>query len=372
MPTDRTNEEPVKRWLAAALIGPGEAGACPDAAAALKLARAEGIAALLHLRAQEGDAAFPDSLHHGLHTAHAQAVALDLLQARATRSVLTALAEAQLPALVLKGAALAHWAYTHSHQRPRADLDLLFVDQAAVARAASILAPLGFVLEAQGAANGSYQCSLQGQLGTGLPWCIDAHWRLTNHPVFAERFSFAELWAESWQIGPGMRILGKPHAFLHACIHRINNLLIGEGDRLIWLLDLHQIGAQLGTADWQRIDELARDKQLAGPCLAAMDACERYFGSNWPASVSDALKQAAATEDFDVDRADSRWYFEWSSLRSRPAHSRLRWLLRKLVPDPDYMRQRYAVEGTGSLASAYLRRWRFGLGVIWRSLTRGR
>lgn len=56
-----------------------------------------------------------------------------------TRQVLSLLADAGIEALVLKGAALAHWLYREPWHRPRSDLDVLVRDNATARKAVELL-----------------------------------------------------------------------------------------------------------------------------------------------------------------------------------------------------------------------------------------
>jgi hypothetical protein len=354
-------------WIAAVLGGRPPA-AIDDSSIELILsqAQAEGVAALLHrqlkLRTTDGKGIAP--LAEALAATHARAIALEMLRSVETTKVLSALEQTGIPILVLKGAALAQWAYPAPFLRARDDLDLLFPDRAAAGRARQILLGLGYA-GAEPVANGpQYELTMTRTQAVGPDWHVDVHWRMSPHPVFAERFDFAELMDASVALPEGGRGLGKVHALVHAAVHRVSNLLIGQGDRLIWLFDLHIIAPLLDADDWVALLHLAQSRQLAGPLLSAMTASQRLLATRWPAEWLATLEKLARGEKFDVDQAHLRGYFEWQTLRSLPISARAGLAFRKVFPGPRYMFERYRLQHGWQLPGAYLKRWGQGLRIL--------
>jgi hypothetical protein len=126
MPTISPSSDPVKAWLAALLRG-AEPGPAPEESVLLDTARAEGVLALCHDRLRRSPAweHYPETLRAALTRHTYQEVAVEMMRAAELREVLTALARAGLPVLLLKGAALAHTLYPEPHLRERCDTDLL-------------------------------------------------------------------------------------------------------------------------------------------------------------------------------------------------------------------------------------------------------
>jgi hypothetical protein len=355
----------ASRWIAAALGGqPVEPGSM-KVGQICACAESEGVAALLYqqLSVPSNNPARVD-ISQALAPLHARAVALEMLRKEESRRVLAALQQADIPLLVLKGAALSQWAYPASYLRARDDLDLLFADRTAAEHARRILLGLGYVGE-QPAANGpQYELTMTRAQAVGPDWHVDVHWRMSPHPVFAERFGFSELLAESVLLPEGGRGLGKVHALLHAAIHRVSNLLIGQGDRLVWLYDFHLIAPQLQAADWAHLSRLAQSRQLAGPLLAAIQASQRLLRTPWPPEFVARLETWAAAEVFKVDRAHLRGYFEWETLRKLRFGARVALVWRKVFPEPRYMFERYRLQHGWQLPGAYVQRWVQGLRIL--------
>jgi len=365
----------VKRWIAAILGGqgtqwPSELTASIEAVC--DQAATEGVAALLYSELCDGRSQIvvPAALKQRLSGPHARAAAIEIMRQAETERVVSALQLAGIPVLVLKGAALARWAYREPHHRSRDDLDLLFSDEAMVSASETVLATLGYVVESILVNGTNYERTLHFQTPHGLTWYIDVHWRMSNHPVFANRFDYRELdlCAVTYPGPPPIRGLGRVHAFFNAAIHRISNILMGSGERLIWLYDFHSIGRHLTPEDWVEIVELAERRQLAGPCASAMHLCAEWFKTQWPADALKRMDELAQTEPFNVERGHLRWYFEWQTLGSLPYSDKFRFAFRKLLPEREYMYQRYQLTGDRQLPRAYLRRWAVGLSALWRGV----
>src|SRR5207247_8298772 len=110
------------------------------------------------------------------------------------RGVLSGFAAAGVPALVIKGAALAYSRYPEPWLRHRNDNDVLVRGDGAKA-AGCVLSMLGY----QPGAN-----ALPGELANhqlpyvktdrlGFRHVVDLHWKISNRPLFANVLTFDEL-----------------------------------------------------------------------------------------------------------------------------------------------------------------------------------
>ncbi|KAB2931876.1 MAG: nucleotidyltransferase family protein, partial [Candidatus Contendobacter sp.] len=138
--------DPIRAWLAAVIRGAEPGALPPDEAGLLDTARADGVLTLCHdrLRRSPRWTQYPETLREAM-TRHAyQAVAVELMRAAELRDVLAALAQAGLPVLLLKGAALAYTLYPEPHLRDRCDTDLLLPSRDEAERAWRVLQTLGY------------------------------------------------------------------------------------------------------------------------------------------------------------------------------------------------------------------------------------
>ncbi len=338
----------IDQWLGSTLNG--DRPPWPAVAASELVAAAErhGIAALLHERLSKADWPSPipvDLIARIARAAQTQTRRSLLLEAE-TRRIVAAISAAGCPFLLLKGSALAWWLYPAPGLRACNDIDLL-VAPAHATQARDVLAGLGY--GPAGLPLAGDLCSFETTLipiDHNRPRLeVDLHWALCNAPVFAFRFDFASLYAARTALpglGPRAFGLGPVHAFLHAAMHRVQNFVLPDGERLKWLYDLHLLGSGFAPAQWQQLLDLACDRGLAACCLDGLRAAARTFGTIAPLSLLADLQRAATSEAMVLDRMRHPGYVEWMNFLSLPgASKKLRWLGQRLWPSADYRRARY-------------------------------
>jgi hypothetical protein len=368
----------LRAWLARWLVGAspgGERGAAdgdpmPDAGDDVVVAVAveEGVESLVAQRLQHEPFAspMPAALRARFLGLAREQLATELLRRAELQRCLSQLLQAGFRPLLLKGTALAYRLYASPHLRPRCDLDVLFPDVAAVERARGVLEALGY------AASGvptdtlmAHELVFRRQSPAGRVHWIDAHWRLANNALFANRFDFAELEASGVPVPDldGALALGDLHSLVHACLHRVANLPFGQGDRLIWLYDMHLLAARLDADGWRDLASIAVGRGIAGPVHAGLLAAQAAFATPMPARALEALGTAAEGEAFDMRRAGSRFYQERHNFRNLPPGQRLPWLWQKLFPSAAYVREVHGWQGS-TLVGLYLRRLGTGLRLI--------
>jgi len=338
----------IRAWLAAVVRGAEPGGMSPDEAGLLETARAEGVLTLCHHQLCRSSAwtQYPEPLRETL-TRHAyQAVAVELMRAAELREVLAALAQADLPVLLLKGAALAYTLYPEPHLRERCDTDLLLPSREDAERAGRVLQTLSYQQSMSMAGDLiSYELGCYKTGPGGLTHALDVHWRLSNNALFAERLTFPELAAAAVPIPalePHARGLGLAHALMLACIHRMANMRVGNANRLIWLYDIHLLAQRLTDQQWRQIVMLAEERALCGPCCDGLDSARQWFATTLPDEVLSRLRAGADREGFDPRQFRPRWRFEWLTFRTLPSTAmRLRWLGQYLFPNAGYLRSQY-------------------------------
>ena len=278
-----------------------------------------------------------------------------------TRQVLSLLDTAGIPVLVLKGRALAYWLYREPWHRPSADLDVLVPDKAVARQAVAVLRAAGYELVAGVGPDASDGFEVALHRGSGI--AVDLHWRLLNTAVLERHFSWPELDAQARplpSLAPGARGLGKVHALFHALLHRVTNLAKGDGDRLIWLYDIHLLAGACDAQAWREFVVLCADKGIATLCLDGLRAARGALGSEIPDGVEVDLAGLAEGETWQLDDID-QGAVDRSHLHALPWPQKVAWLRHKLLPSPEFMRYRYGVDGRWMLAKAYLGRWLLAL-----------
>ncbi|MEO5623084.1 MAG: nucleotidyltransferase family protein [Dokdonella sp.] len=354
--------EARRRWLAAALRGerPLWNADLGDVEGMLVAASTEGVAALVNHEAsnQREDWQLPQALVEGLAASTRLEVVSNLVREAQCREILARLAEENLSALLLKGSALAYWAYDLPYLRPCVDIDLLFASRAGAAAAGHALTKLGYALVSRalpGDLTTFELCCVRAVSGTQI-WA-DLHWGIGGAPMFADRFSIQELFAASIalpKLAPTARALGPVHAYLHNSTHRALQLHLGTGDRLKWHYDLHRLAQKFSGGDWNQLAALCEERGLAGACHDAMETSAALFKTPIPQSVVDRLALASRGERIDIQRLNKWKYMEYMNFLAVPARQRMRWLKQRLLPDRVYLEDMYGGRWTGY--SRYLRK----------------
>lgn len=335
----------LARWMLGQWIRPVDPVQAQERAQELMgLAWGEGVAALVGY-GLDGQAGVPEALRRPL---------LDLCRDRAMTAlvrrgrlggVLRALRAADIPVLVLKGAALAKWLYPKPYLRETSDVDLLFASRSDAMRAAVALQPLGFAVPAPPTRfrHGVSSPSADGQMD------LDLHWALSDWPLLAGLPDFDALLADSVPL-PGLEAgahgLGAPHALLHACVHRASNLSAGLGDRLKWLYDLHLLAARLDMdGAWPRFVECCQESRAGGICAEGLAASAAHFGTVVPMAAMQALEAMRAHEPLDARRLADWRYVQRCNFRAMSGwRVRLAWLRHRLLPSDTHLRELYGAE----------------------------
>lgn len=328
----------------------------------LRLARHEGVPGLLHARLATEPAAgmVPAPLRTAIMQAAQGEVARSLYLESHARRILARLEQAGIATLLLKGSALAYWAYAAPWQRSCGDIDLLLRSRVEVERAGALLAELGYQ-PASGALPGdlvSFELTLaHGAEGTARVE-VDLHWRIASSPLFAFRLDWEELDARAValpKLADGARGLMPVHAWLHACMHRLQNRTNHVPDTLKWLYDLDVLGRGFSETDWHELAQLAGERGLAATCLDGSRAAASHFGEVMPAAIQKQLALAATHETMDISRLDRWWYVQRMNLAAYPdLRRKLRWLRQRLLPDRTHLRARYGGD-TGIFKALLLR-----------------
>ncbi len=278
--------------------------------------------------------------------------------------VFSALVEAGVATLALKGCRLAYSVYADPSQRLRVDIDLL-VSPDCLSAAREVLKEIG------------YRPLYSTPGGTPIPqetWIrdaepgrhmIDLHWKLRTHPCLRDRLNFEEQWQSRVAL-PGLAegAYGQsaPHALLNASMHWFDNLY-GKEYPLVWILDKDLLWRAMDDNERDLTLNLARDRGLAGLLAESLRLAHHHFGTpveqETIAMLDAAGKGRRPTRLIALQRRRFRsWLF---ALRCEPGW-RGRWhrLRESLLPPAAHLRERYP-EGS-----------RFGVLGLWGRRVRER
>lgn len=308
-------------------------------------------------------------LHSGgmraLQEAYIHTTAQNALAMKTLAVILRALSEADVPVILLKGAALLATVYDDIGLRPMADLDLLVPFQT--------LEQCLAALERQG-----YEPTeiFPFQDKTGYCWgqlalekadahdvVLELHWHLLDNPHYAQKMSAGALLPRSRQVAfadQNVRILNPEEQILHLCAH---SLYHHRGEVARTCVDLALI-AQTEPIDWDYLLNVAVDRDI----VLALQKTLIQAVDNWYAVVPDSIIEQLATleprpvERFFVATQRSEFLKVLRTLFMLPGWSeRSHFAFRQLFPTKHFMVWRYGISPSTPLAVAYGKRYAAGI-----------
>ena len=358
-----TPNHAADRWLIGILREqPVPFAKCPHISehAVMERGGYHGILSLVaHLLSQQPQSAIcPATLRQKLRMHVLQSAAGDLAVEQELKQVFLALDQADIPFLLLKGAALAHNLYPAPYLRERCDVDLLFPDKTLTENAWDILQKHGYQRSRtlQGDYVG-YQFSGFRQLNSKLSVAFDIHSKINDYGFFARLFPFTELMAHSQPVviaGRQTRGLSHPYALAHACIHRATNIPHGIADRMIWIVDIHLLCSSFNAHQWREFETLAIDKGLAGICLDTIDQSRELLGTAIPTDTINQFREAAKKEKLQPAKMRSRRaLYQLDFHANQGLGNKMRQLREHLFPSPEYMMNKYSLNSPLKLPYYY-------------------
>ena len=277
------------------------------------------------------------------------------------------LADGAIPALLLKGSALAYDLYDNPAHRVRGDTDVLIrnEDVRAVRR---LLTDLSFERLAEGT-------ELPDELRAQESWIhiaqdgsrhvIDLHWRVLNAPALHALFPFARVWngrrplpqLSAAAFAPHRSIL-LAHACVHRAFHKCSPYFVGGhtyfgGDRLIWLWDIALLSRSLSETDWDEFTQVAIETGLGPSIEEGLASAQSYFDFPLPARVGAEVKQAGSNSYLNSGQF-GRAVRDWWAVQG--PRSKAEYTFRRLLPTGQFMRAKYAGAAERPLPLLYLRR----------------
>jgi len=276
------------RILAGLPVGPDT-----DWASIIDLARRQRVSALLFWRLREWEDAgvagadapqeVLDELRQDLHVAATQAMLAEWQLA----TVLGALSEADVPALVIKGAATATY-YADPALRSYGDLDIM-VPKSLLGKAEQALNQLGYECFASKAWWLDRFHHLPPMVSESGALLVELHWAL-DYQEEKGRLPADDLWARAvpWAVGnqPALR-LETIDAVLHLCRHAVvQHRVYGVFGSLC---DLAQLTQNWGPEDWRTLIRRALYYELARPVYLMLVLAGQVLDLAAPAEVLSAL-----------------------------------------------------------------------------------
>lgn len=334
-----------------------------------RIAQAQGIAPLVYQTFNHSGwpTSAPQSLRKDLAGEYYAAASQNMLFYQELARVLLALANAQVPTVVLKGAVLAATIYPNVALRPMGDLDLL-IPRERLAQATAALTALGYEAEKPEIGRGltnlvTYEANFD--LASGPPIHVELHWNLIGGDASRYKPRIDWFWEQTEPITlsgvPTLTLTPTAH-FLYLAAH----LLLKHGGtsiRLLWLYDLHLLAAHyIEHLDWDELFKQAREFHWLAAVRNTFLRLQACFATPLPQRVQELLGEGSGEEDLqDLPRESgdlqTRTFETLQDLSSLTTPVRLRVLLALVFPSVAYMRWRYKPEPAWIWPICYVYRW---------------
>jgi len=253
----------------------------------LAMAERHGVTALLN---HELDGVCPEQIPAELRARFGRQARSNLIHTAVLARVLDLLDRNGIPAVPLKGPALAVLAYGDLTLRAFTDLDLL-IPRNDVSRAMELLAGMWFRLESGLHWSCASAClrSKEGELsfrraGDGVR--LDLHWRLLPD-YFASSLDGERVWEHLGAMrlaGRDVPALSSEDLLLFLCAHGSKH----RWECLGWLCDVALL-LKRGETDWPRLLLQAREERIERMVLLGLRLAGDLLGSPLPAVVREAI-----------------------------------------------------------------------------------
>lgn len=288
------------------------------------------------------------------------------------QDLLPALRAAAVPAVLLKGAALAKWLYPDPALRPFGDVDLL-VHPNDVPRLRSLVEMRSYRADDE-LADGfrdAYYSEMAFVQSAPPHLALDVHWHLFVPLYFRTRMDIRWFWDRAIEspVGSQPALLFHPTAqLMHLTVHA--SLNHQHAPRLVWLYDLALLLTRHGSAiDWDDVAAFARASRVTRSVYDILARVEQWWGVAAPASFMQTLHGTRAGWDeriaFALTSANHNQARVLSDALAAPGlGGKLTYAGRHLFPAPAYMTEHYHVRHPALLPLYYAQRvfrsgWKF-------------
>lgn len=311
--TARLAEERLVRLLARGTLSDENgaaarllAGAGVDWACVLRLARHHEVVPLVCRNLERLElAGVPPDIGAALEADRRTAAARNALLARELTCVLRVLSDAGVPAIPMKGVALAETLHDDPALRDCSDMDVL-VPRERARDALRVLRVGGYAAEFTERffeslllrTNIEYTLARRER---NFEYVLDLHWGIGWTPRH-DRRAMETLWAESRRVtrwGVEMHAMSAEWELLTLAVHAARH----GWQRLKWLVDVHDYCAAQAL-DWQKVRQTAERFGWLTALRRTLDACQRLLGTPAPpalASVSPDERHPVSVAGVEAD-----------------------------------------------------------------------
>ncbi len=350
--------------LAGFLVGQGDPLAPSDSEIneVIQTARAHRVDRMLEWSLRQRGIKVEESAWRALARGDQAAVRRYLIFKSAFQDVTRALGKANIPAVWLKGWALAHTIYPMPTLRPMRDLDLL-VPPTERERAKACLAQLGYTQDEYPQLDVVREMRHHDVLRGRVT--VELHTKLIGlrSKLFGEsqrEWFWAHtrvLTAQDFQYS----VFVPEAELLYLCAHAL--LQHGENEFLLQrYLDIHLLIRQNPQLDWGLVLEQAVEFRWSFAVMRALEITRDHFGTTTPNAF---LSELASRRHADEDPRNTVWIaadstrFETTRglLRGMGKREKIVWALASLFPPPSFVQWRYHVSSVWQIPFFYFYRW---------------
>lgn len=217
--------------------------------------------------------------------------------------LLERMAAANIPAMVMKGTAVAYLFYAQPAARRRGDSDLL-IHPADLESTRALLEDCGFQRR-DDPWGLHFQETWEVACRSGIVHAVDLHWQPADRPVLQGPLRAEWFWQDKVPVtglAPGVHapdpVMMLVHGAVNQAWHRARGFNV-EGDtvlggrRLIWAVDYARIAARLSPSDWLRLARFCEDHDAAAIVMAALAGAQRDLGLRIPPDIAERLARAS-------------------------------------------------------------------------------
>ncbi len=279
-----------------------------------------------------------------------QAVLGRLVLDAAAVEAIEAMGADDIPAILLKGPAIATWLYDHPWERLYNDVDLLVAPENH-GRAESALRRLGYAAAWPPKRESVHHASTWTR-GGDRPAAVDLHWRVPLARNGAASWSVLSPETEALSIGPvTVQTLSPAARAMWTVVHAVQHG-VGSGKAM---RDLERALERANADTWDHAAELARRLGLEEPFAVGLRLLPAGAELANRLSLADSSSLEAHLRSVTPSDTSIGWM---RLLEQRSTRARLRLLGGELVPSPTFMRiwSPMARRSVWGLARAYL--WR--------------
>ena len=261
----------------------------------IKMAEAQSVMPLLY---RELESEFPGRAPQELRTRFQNHARSNLIQTAEIVKVLDLLEQSEIPAIPLKGPALAAWAYGNLTYRAFTDLDLL-IHRDDVPLAKEALVRAGFRLESDvhWPCASAYVRSKERELSFVRPANrvrVDLHWSLSPD-YFAGALDGDQIWENLATVplaGRQVPALSPEILLMFLCAHGSKH----RWECLGWICDVALV-LRRSEIDWSRLLSRSRQAHIERMVLLGLRLAIDLFDVDLPANVVDRIQADSAIAD---------------------------------------------------------------------------